>query len=121
MLGRSNQPTPNTTQSTNQATNPTNLIHRPTNHFPLTKYKPITSTEQPTIFPLNKIQTNEQIRDVLERSKIAGFNRKLQLKPRAHEQVGGIYIYIYYILYTYKNMCISKNKEKFHLQRENIK
>lgn len=28
-----------------------------------------------------------QIRDVLERSKIAGFNRKLQLKPRKFEQV----------------------------------
>lgn len=27
-----------------------------------------------------------QIRDVLERSKIAGFNRKLQLKPRKFEQ-----------------------------------
>lgn len=27
-----------------------------------------------------------QVRDVLERSKIAGFNRKLQLKPRSFEK-----------------------------------
>lgn len=43
-----------------------------------------TSPTSPTyLHPMH----SPQIRDVLERSKIAGFNRKLQLKPRKHEQV----------------------------------